>query len=76
MTIIVRAHSSDEIKFRTSVSGIELCFEAESGDRFHLELADEVVDSVIKELAFYAWNMVFEENFMEVETCEDLPNPF
>ncbi len=75
MTIIVRVHCSDEIKFRTSVSGIELCCEAESGDRFHLELTDEVVGSVIKELAFYAWNMVFEENFMEVQTCEDLPSP-
>jgi len=84
MTIIVRACSIEEIKFKASVSGIELCFEAESGDRFHLELADEVVGSVIKELAYYAWNMVFEEDFMDVQTCEDpetkasknLPDPF
>lgn len=62
MTIIVRVHCPDEIKFRPSVSGIELCFEAESGDRFHLELTDEVLGAVIKELIFYAWNMVFEED--------------
>lgn len=76
MTIIVRVQCSDEINFRPSVSGIELCFEAESGDRFHLELTDEVLGPVIKELIFYAWNVVFEEDFMEVETCEDPPNPF
>lgn len=81
VTIIVRADSPDEIGIEVTESGIRLRFEAQSGDRFLIELGDEVVGYVIAQLVYYAWNTTVEEAFgdgtalEEKETSPDVDNP-
>ena len=68
MMIIVRPNSIHEIKFNETKTGIQLCFEAESGDRFYLELEDEILGHVIEQMLYYAWSITFEEAF-RVNSC-------
>jgi len=82
VTIIVRADSPDEIGIEVTESGIRLRFEAQSGDRFLIELGDEVVGYVIAQLVYYAWNITVEEAFgsydsalEEKETSPDVDDP-
>lgn len=63
MTIIVRPNSIHEIKLNETKAGIQLCFEAESGDKFYLELGDDVLGYVVEQLLYYAWGITFEEAF-------------
>lgn len=63
MTIIVHPDAIDEIGIWVTESGIQLRLEAQSGDKYFLELGDEVVGYVIKQLVYYAWNTTVEEMF-------------
>jgi len=63
VTLIVRADSIDEIGIEHVESGIRLCFEAQSGDGFFVELHDEVLCHVIAHLIHYAWDITLEECF-------------
>ena len=63
MTITVYPNSTDEIKINLVESGIQLCFEAQSGDRLLVELSDEIVTFVIAHLVHYAWDITLEEAF-------------
>lgn len=68
MTIIVRPNSIHEVNFNLTKAGIQLCFEAESGDKFYLELEGEILGHVIEQMLFYAWGFTFEEAF-RVDSC-------
>ncbi len=63
MTIIVRPNSIHKIKLNETKAGIQLRFEAESGDKFYLELEDEMLGYVIEQMLHYAWGITFEEAF-------------
>lgn len=63
MTIIVRPNSIHEIKLNETKAGIQLCFEAESGDKFYLDLSDEMLGYVIEQMLYYGWGITFEEAF-------------
>ena len=63
MTLTVRAESMHEIAIQKTKSGIQLCFIAECGDRFLVELSNAVIGPVIAQLVYYAWDITLEEAF-------------
>lgn len=63
ITIILHPDVIDEIKIWETESGIQLRFETQSGDRCFLELDNEMLGYVIKQLIHYAWHMTLEEAF-------------
>ncbi len=70
MTIIVRPNSIHEIKLTETKAGIQFCFEAESGEKFFLELENEILGHVIEQMLHYAWGITFEEAF-RVDSCRE-----
>lgn len=63
VTLTVRVESMREITIQETDSGIQLCFLAECGDRFLVELSDAVIGPVIAQLVHYAWGITMEEAF-------------
>lgn len=63
MTLTVRVESMGEITIRETDSGIQLCFLAECGGQFLVELSDAVIGPVIAQLVHHAWDITMEEAF-------------
>ncbi len=63
MTLTVRAESMREITIQETESGIQLCFIAEYGDRFLVELSGAEIGPVIAQLVHYAWGITIKEAF-------------
>jgi len=63
VTLTVRADSIDEVGIEVVESGIQLRFEAQYGDKFYVELDDEVLGHVIAHLMHYAWDITLEDYF-------------